>query len=338
MNNAAKLRSVGIDVTNPDPYVEGSIEASSLWSKDYNDWLQLGQQLKQSKKKIEEYNTQLRNPNAIVNPLPEGELIEDVNKYTMEVDRKPMDALQKVFSNTYNKYIYDRKNLDQRAKEAAQAEKALTEEYDMLIAQNPNFKNKLEGEKQLYLASMLEPIYDTAFAEKLQTEREKLQQRKKEFDWEQYKWGKEFGYKTNIKEFGVADAMSKMMQGNKVAYELFKNVPISDTENIGGELYNRMLGGYKRTEKRPNGIYLIFSTIRPDGSSGPDKEVQFTDAEGNFVRSKTYQDIVENAATKGISYTDVGGEVKAGTKKISGSGSISIEKETKPTPRNKMTD
>ena len=73
---AVKGRSVGIDVTKPKNNPT-HLQFSQEWNKMYQEFLQIGKELKNAKANIGVYNKAVTNPNAIVAPLEKGQVVTD---------------------------------------------------------------------------------------------------------------------------------------------------------------------------------------------------------------------------------------------------------------------
>lgn len=294
MSNANKLRSVGIDVTNPDPYVEGSIEASSLWSKDYSDWVQLGQQLKQSREGRKSVFELGKRPDVLMVAPPQEELITDVSQYVLPLDEKTVQGVADAWKSNY--VLYGQKNLDVAAEDFLKAGQAITDYYDNIKAQSPpQFASQIEERKKTTLARMKLPYEDLKFDKKLAEAQQRLG-----LGWYKAETQRMFVPKEKV-EAGVVESFKDMIEGKGSSSKFYMystGQPIiregkTITDASGNPAFWKA-GKFLGIDKKANKV--IFEAINENGEKEGTFTMQYLDKDGSlfFERSK-FRDVLEAA-------------------------------------------
>lgn len=342
MNTALKLRNVGIDVANPDPFVEGSVEAAQLWNQEHADWEKSGVLLQQSLAARKEALSKGASPNVLMHTPPQNEIITDPNKYILPLDEGPIQTTANSFKNYYN--AYGKENLDSAINEYLNAEEQIINYYDDLAKQRPDFKEDLEIRKLNTIARMKKPTEDSKFLENLDIRKKRLALDKQKFQFQQYAWAKDFKQKTENVEAGVEQSIIDMKNGVK-SVRYLEGTPLSDfVWNPSKQQYERkFLKEYlpDKTYKDKSGReFMVFSTYEPDGTIGTfQTEYKNANGEINIGQMRIIRDGVKEAiGTKTPYGFEQYGELPVGTKitQTSGSSSGQSSTEKKPTPRNAM--
>ena len=165
-NYAVKGRSVGIDVTKPKNNPT-HLQFSQEWNKMYQEFLQIGKELKRGKENIAQLNKFQSNPNSIVGSVPQGQVMTDetLSKYSMEslfADIKP------VIKGYQSLRIYDQPSYDKFMAKWKADIAQVDNEAEMYKAQKPELSNLIEAKAEEAKMAMFPPNVDPRFYAKLE--------------------------------------------------------------------------------------------------------------------------------------------------------------------------
>lgn len=163
---AVKGRSVGIDVTKPKNNPT-HLQFSQEWNKMYQEFLQIGKELKNAKANIGVYNKAVTNPNAIVAPLEKGQVVTDdyLNQRSIETPFSNAKMLVKGYQSL--KPIFDQNTFAQFQDKWIGDMDMIDQESEQLKAQKPELADQIDAYAEQVKAQMFPPQMDYALKAKL---------------------------------------------------------------------------------------------------------------------------------------------------------------------------
>ena len=163
---AVKGRSVGIDVTKPKNNPT-HLQFSQEWNKMYQEFLQIGKELKNAKANIGVYNKAVTNPNAIVAPLEKGQVVTDdyLNQRSIETPFSNAKMLVKGYQSL--KPIFDQNTFTQFQDKWIGDMDMIDQESEQMKAQKPELADQIDAYAEQVKAQMFPPQMDYALKAKL---------------------------------------------------------------------------------------------------------------------------------------------------------------------------
>ena len=163
---AVKGRSVGIDVTKPKNNPT-HLQFSQEWNKMYQEFLQIGKELKNAKANIGVYNKAVTNPNAIVAPLEKGQVVTDdyLNQRSIETPFSNAKMLVKGYQSL--KPIFDQNTFAQFQDKWIGDMDMIDQESEQMKAQKPELADQIDAYAEQVKAQMFPPQMDYALKAKL---------------------------------------------------------------------------------------------------------------------------------------------------------------------------
>jgi hypothetical protein len=291
MGMAVKLRSVGIDVTNPDPMVPNSVEAAALWNQDKNDAIELGKQLKRSREEENKLMQALLKPNVFTIEPPAGKAISDASQYMLDFERKPIDQTISSFKSSWSKPIYGEQDYNNAVQDVRNAEDAITRYYDKYIELYPQFADKLEVSKDADVAAIKGVLRDNITDKKLAQKWAEEQGRMARFIGS--KETEKVGAGVLEQFYGLADGTSDV----GMFYGYVTNEPImkdgKQKMKDGAQLYYT-LGNF--LPNLSNKDFLVFEKYDDEGNPRGTIRVQYA-YKGNRINPQTGQDWIKGMPT-----------------------------------------
>ena len=163
---AVKGRSVGIDVTKPKNNPT-HLQFSQEWNKMYQEFIQIGKELKNAKANIGVYNKAVTNPNAIVAPLEKGQVVTDdyLNQRSIETPFSNAKMLVKGYQSF--KPIFDQNTFTQFQDKWIGDMDMIDQESEQMKAQKPELADQIDAYAEQVKAQMFPPQMDYALKAKL---------------------------------------------------------------------------------------------------------------------------------------------------------------------------
>lgn len=172
---AVKGRSVGIDVTKPKNNPT-HLQFSQEWNKMYQEFLQIGKELKNAKQNQQLFEKAKSNPNAIVGNPNMGEVFSSdvLNKNVIEDPFAKVKGLQKAYSKPIA--IYDQNQYQSFLQRWQDDYDFVDNQIDELKMRYPEMADKIENDGEQIRESLIPPMYDSKFAAKLAQDMQKHRQ------------------------------------------------------------------------------------------------------------------------------------------------------------------
>ena len=169
---AVKGRSVGIDVTKPKNNPT-HLQFSQEWNKMYQEFLQIGKELKNAKQNQQLFEKAKSNPNAIVGNPNMGEVFSSdvLNKNVIEDPFAKVKGLQKAYSKPIA--IYDQNQYQSFLQRWQDDYDFVDNQIDELKMRYPEMADKIESDGEQIRESLIPPMYDSKFAAKLAQDMQK---------------------------------------------------------------------------------------------------------------------------------------------------------------------
>lgn len=169
---AVKGRSVGIDVTKPKNNPT-HLQFSQEWNKMYQEFLQIGKELKNAKQNQQLFEKAKSNPNAIVGNPNMGEVFSSdvLNKNVIEDPFAKVKGLQKAYSKPIA--IYDQNQYQSFLQRWQDDYDFVDNQIDELKMRYPEMADKIENDGEQIRESLIPPMYDSKFAAKLAQDMQK---------------------------------------------------------------------------------------------------------------------------------------------------------------------